>query len=130
MLPGPVGRRDDWLEFVDHGTVPGENHMGEKFRFDRRNPGCHRCEFGVSRYGEGMPEPAGIELHGFCCNLPAMDIGDVTPDSRDSAGLRRRDDHPELPSTGPERNGTDVSALTETNVGRPKVQERPLDMFP
>ncbi|WP_306911740.1 hypothetical protein [Arthrobacter sp. B3I9] len=77
-----------------------------------------------------MPEPTGIEFQDFCCNLPAMDIGDVTPDSRSSTGLRQRDDHPELPSAGPERDGTEVSALTETNVGRSKVQERPLDMFP
>lgn len=58
-----------------------------------------------------------------------MDFSDVTRDSRDS-GLRHRDENAELPSTCPERDGAEVSTLTETNVCRPKVQQRPLDMFP
>ena len=48
----------------------------------------------------------------------------------DSVGLWQRDDHAELPSAGPERDGAKVSALTETNIRRSKVQERTLDMFP
>ena len=120
----------DGFEFVDHGTVPGENHMGEKFRFERRNTGCHGCEFGVYGQGERMPKSAGSELQGFCCNFPATGPFDLTPDRRDSVRLRYRDDDAELPSAGPERNGAEPPALTETNIGRPKVQERTLDMFP
>ena len=58
-----------------------------------------------------------------------MDFSDGTRHSRDSLGLRQRDDNAELPSTGPERDGAEVSALTETNIRPPKVQQRPLDMF-
>lgn len=104
--------------------------MGEKFRFDRRNTGCHGCEFGVCGQGERMPKSAGSELQGFCCNFPATGPFDLTPDRRDSVRLRYRDDDAELPSAGPERNGAEPPALTETNIGRPKVQERTLDMFP
>ncbi|WP_180987255.1 hypothetical protein [Arthrobacter sp. AFG20] len=77
-----------------------------------------------------MPKPAGIELQVFSCNFSAMDFSDVTRDSRDSVELRQRDDNAELPSAGTERDGAEVSALTETNIRRPKVKERPLDMFP
>ncbi|MFC9351771.1 hypothetical protein [Arthrobacter sp. NPDC057013] len=77
-----------------------------------------------------MPKPAGIELQVFCLNSSATDFSDITRDNRDSVGLRHRDDNAELPSTGPERDGAEVSTLTETNICRPKVQQRPLDMSP
>jgi len=77
-----------------------------------------------------MPKPAGIELQDFCFSFSARDLRGATRDSRDSVGLWQRDDHAELPSAGPERDGVKVSALTETNIRRSKVQERTLDMFP
>jgi hypothetical protein len=104
--------------------------MGEKFRFERSNTGRDRSQFGVCRQGKRMPKPAGTELLGFCCNFPAMDHHDVTPDSRRSFRLWYRDDDAELPSVCPERDGAEAAALTETNIARPKVQERLLDMFP
>jgi hypothetical protein len=77
-----------------------------------------------------MPNPAGIELKDFCCSFSARDLRRATRDSRDSVGLRQSDDNAELPSEGPERDGAEAPALTETNIRRPKVQERTLDMFP
>jgi hypothetical protein len=77
-----------------------------------------------------MPKPAAIEIRVFCLISSAMDISYVTRDNRDSVGLRQRDDNAELPSTGPERDGAEVSTLTGTNIRRPEGHQRPLDMFP
>jgi hypothetical protein len=77
-----------------------------------------------------MPKPAGSQLEGFCCNFPATGAFGGAPDRRDPGRLRHRDDDAELPSAGPERDSVQGPALTETNIGRPKVQQRPLYMFP
>lgn len=76
-----------------------------------------------------MPKPAGSEVEDFCRDSPVIDLREVATESRDSVGLRQGDDNAELPSTGPERDGAEVPALAETNFGRPKAQERLLDMF-
>lgn len=129
-LPGPVGRGYDGFEFVHHRMVPGEHHMGQKFGFECCNTGCRRCEFGVGRQGEGVPEPPGIEFEHFCANLLAGDVGHSTRNSRASLGLRQREDNPKLPSAGSERDGVEVPPLAEENIGCPEVKKRAFNVFP
>lgn len=104
--------------------------MGQKFGFECCNTSCRRCEFGVCRQGEGMPESTGIEFEHFRRNFSAGHPGSSTRNSRAFLRLRQRDDDPKLPSARPERDGIEVATLAQKNIGCPKVQKRAFDMFP
>jgi hypothetical protein len=65
MLTGPVSRVDDRLEFIEYGSVAGENHVGQEFRFKGGYACGRRSEFGIYSQSQGVPIPAGSAFEVF-----------------------------------------------------------------
>jgi hypothetical protein len=65
MLAGPVSSCDDRSELIEYGSVAGENHVGQEFRFKGGYACGRHFEFGIYSQSQGVPIPAGGSFEVF-----------------------------------------------------------------